>query len=264
MCIRDRVITEHNDKNKALAISFDEFTFYNIDFTYYDKIIDGKYIVKDKSYIRFLSDDFDKVLEIIDGKNEQGDPFIKLDKVSHINIQTGNKLSLSLIVSVIATLVVVGIISGKMKLHRKYPKSATFIALLSATVIIGVIKAIIGSIFTVFVVATISWGAYCLEDAYFKSLQPVNEDVYKRQAYISSVFTTVGLGTIQLNIDPTDFASLKVGDTANFVAKWENGYRFPTPGINWYQVVNKVYITGKEIKSVSTSEIKIQCDLEVW
>jgi hypothetical protein len=176
------VITEHDDKNKALVIAFDEFTFYNIDFTYYDKIIDGKYIVKDKSYIRFLSDDFDNVLEIIDG-----DSFIKLDKVSHINIQTGNKLSLSLIVSVIATLVVVGIISGKMKLHRKYPKSATFIALLSATVIIGVINAIIGSIFTVFVVATISWGAYCLEDAYFKSLQPVNESQQKQNALIDEL-----------------------------------------------------------------------------
>jgi len=176
------VITEHDDKNKALAIDFDEFTFYNIDFTYYDKIIDGKYIVKNKSYIRFLSDDFDNVLEIIDG-----DPFIKLDKVSHINIQTGNKLSLSLIVSVIATLVVVGIISGKMKLHRKYPKSATFIALLSATIIIGVINAIIGSIFTVFVVATISWGAYCLEDAYFKSLQPVNEAQQKQNALIDEL-----------------------------------------------------------------------------
>lgn len=176
------VITEHDDKNKALVIAFDEFTFYNIDFTYYDKIIDGKYIVKNKSYIRFLSDDFDKVLEIIDG-----DSFIKLDKVSHINIQTGNKLSLSLIVSIIATLVVVGIISGKMKLHRKYPKSATFIALLSATIIIGVINAIIGSIFTVFVVATISWGAYCLEDAYFKSLQPVNESQQQQNALIDEL-----------------------------------------------------------------------------
>lgn len=176
------VITEHDDKNKALVIAFDEFTFYNIDFTYYDKIIDGKYIVKNKSYIRFLSDDFDNVLEIIDG-----DPFIKLDKVSHINIQTGNKLSLSLIVSIIATLVVVGIISGKMKLHRKYPKSATFIALLSATIIIGVINAIIGSIFTVFVVATISWGAYCLEDAYFKSLQPVSESQQQQNALIDEL-----------------------------------------------------------------------------
>jgi hypothetical protein len=81
----------------------------------------------------------------------------------------------------------VGIISGKMKLHRKYPKSATFIALLSATIIIGVIKAIIGSIFTVFVVATISWGAYCLEDAYFKSLQPVSESQQQQNALIDEL-----------------------------------------------------------------------------
>ena len=76
------------------------------------------------------------------------------------------------------------------------------------------------------------------------------------QAYISSV-KAGGRGTIQLNIDPTDFASLKVGDTANFVAKWESG---TSAGLS----LNKVYITGKEIKSVSTSEIKIQCDVEVW
>ncbi|MFA5720275.1 MAG: hypothetical protein WC939_04375 [Acholeplasmataceae bacterium] len=176
------VITEHDDKNKALVIAFDEFTFYNLDFTYYDKIIDGKYIIKDKSYIRFLSDDFDKVLEIIDG-----DPLIKLDKVSYINIQTGNKLSVSLIVSIIVTLVVVGIISGKMRLHRKYPKSATFIALLNATILIGVINAIIGSIFTVFVVATISWGAFCIEDAYFKSLQPVSESQQQQNALIDEL-----------------------------------------------------------------------------
>jgi len=76
------------------------------------------------------------------------------------------------------------------------------------------------------------------------------------QAFISSV-KTPGRGTIQLNIDPTDFASLNVGDTANFVAKWEYGTGDDLR-------INKVYITGKEIKSVSTSEIKIQCDFEVW
>lgn len=178
-------VEQHDEKNIALAITLDDFTFFNTDFTYYDKIIDGKYIIKDKSYIRFLSDDFDKVLEIV--KIEQGDPFFKLDKVSHINIQTGNKLSLSFIVSVIATLIVVGIISGKMKLHRKYPKSATFIALLSSTILLGVLNAIIGDILTVFVVATISWGAYCLEDAYFKSLQPVDETEKKQNALIDEL-----------------------------------------------------------------------------
>lgn len=181
------VVEQYNEKNIALAITLDDFTFFNTDFTYYDKIIDGKYIVKDSSYIRFLGDDFDKVLEMVSSKNEQGDPVFKLDKVSHINIQTGNKLSLSFIVSVIATLIVVGIISGKMKLHRKYPKSATFIALLSSTILLGVLNAIIGNIVTVFVVATISWGAYCIEDAYFKSLQPVDETEKKQNALIDEL-----------------------------------------------------------------------------
>lgn len=76
------------------------------------------------------------------------------------------------------------------------------------------------------------------------------------QAYVSSV-ASGGRGTIQLNISTTDFASLNVGDTANFVAKWESGRGDDLR-------INKVYITGKEIKSVSTSEIKIECDVEVW
>ena len=64
---------------------------------------------------------------------------------------------MSFIISVIATIIVVLIISGKMNLHKKYPKSATFIALLSATIFLGVINAIIGNIFAVFIVATISY-----------------------------------------------------------------------------------------------------------
>ena len=80
------------------------------------------------------------------------------------------------------------------------------------------------------------------------------------QAYVSSDDASYR-GTIQLNIDPDDFDSLKVGDTANFVARWVNGVGID---FNGQYHVNKVYITGKEIKTVSTSEIKIECDIETW
>ena len=57
-----------------------------------------------------------------------------------------------------------------MRLHRKYPKSATFVALLGATIIIGVINSIIGNILTVFIVAYYCcWGAYCLENYYYNT-----------------------------------------------------------------------------------------------
>ena len=146
---------------------------YYADFTTYDKtkVMASStpepyevYTLKVKDYIRFIGNDIDEIIEItIDIGSATP------TKVKNINIETGNKLSMSFIISVIATIIVVLIISGKMNLHKKYPKSATFIALLSATIFLGIINAIIGNIFAVFIVATISWGSYCIESYYYNN-----------------------------------------------------------------------------------------------
>lgn len=163
-----------DDTNYLLANPEQNMTcnFYYADFTTYDRtiIIDKEtnpfevYLIETDEYIRFIGNDIDKIIEI-----KVDDGVYMPSKVGNVNIETGSKLSLSFIISVIATLIVVAIISGKMRLHRKYPKSATFIALLGATIIIGVINTIIGNILTVFIVATISWGAYCLENYYYNT-----------------------------------------------------------------------------------------------
>ena len=163
------------DTNYLFANTEQDITydFYYADFTTYDRtmIIDEEtpspfevYLVETEEYIRFIGNDIDEIVEI---NLEEG--IATPSKVGNVNIETGNKVSLAFIISVIATLIVVAIISGKMRLHRKYPKSATFIALLGATIIIGVINTIIGNILTVFIVATISWGAYCLENYYYNT-----------------------------------------------------------------------------------------------
>lgn len=136
-------------------------SYLNIDFTPNEKAKTEFGIksieMKKTAYIRFITDDFDKVVEKDD----------KLQAVSNINIQTGNKLSLAFMISVVATLIVVAIISGKMEFQKKYPKTAVFIALLTGTIILYVIDMIIGSMLTVFVISTISWGLYCIENYYF-------------------------------------------------------------------------------------------------
>lgn len=152
-------------------------SYLNIDFTPNEKAKNEFGIksieMKKTAYIRFITDDFDKVVEK-DGK---------LQAVSNINIQTGNKLSLAFIISVVATLIVVAIISGKMEFQKKYPKTAVFIALLSGTIILYVIDMIIGSMLTVFVVATISWGLYCIENYYFyNTIETIDKNNRSRES----------------------------------------------------------------------------------
>lgn len=140
-----------------------EVQYLNNDFTLNKNVseFDGikKLTLKSGSYMRFITDDFDEIVE----KDKQN----KLVAVSIFNVETGNKLSLAFIVSILSTLIVVAIISGKMQLQKKYPKTAVFIALLSGTIVLSVINAIIGNILAVFIVATVSWGLYCLEHYYF-------------------------------------------------------------------------------------------------
>lgn len=156
-----------DDKKIKTKIDFDkidEINAYNVDFTAYEKEEDGQYLFKNDYYVRFVGEKFDKIIEFTI-ENE----VVTFGKVSNINKETGNKLSIGFISSVIATVIVVAIISNKMRLYRKYPKLATFIALLIGTIILAIIETIIGGILNVFIVATISWGAYCLENYFYKN-----------------------------------------------------------------------------------------------
>lgn len=77
--------------------------------------------------------------------------------------QQGYKIPLSFFISLLGVLIAVLIIQGKMQWQKKHPRLAAFIALLSVTVILFILDAIISNILGVFIVATASWGIYCLE-----------------------------------------------------------------------------------------------------
>lgn len=80
-----------------------------------------------------------------------------------MNLQKGTKIPLSVMFSIFATLLVALIVGGKMEWQKKKPRLATFIALLTTTIILYIINSIIGGMLGVFVMATISWGLYSIE-----------------------------------------------------------------------------------------------------
>lgn len=67
----------------------------------------------------------------------------------------------------IATMIAIGIVAlvigGKMDLLKKRPRASALISLFVLTLIFGGLSAIITDMYNVFLVATASWGAYCIE-----------------------------------------------------------------------------------------------------
>lgn len=88
-------------------------------------------------------------------------------KTMEIQRQQQYKLTLSFFISIASILIVILVVQGKMQWHKTYPRLATFIALLTGTVILTIIKSIVGDIQYVFLIATTSWGMYCLEYLYY-------------------------------------------------------------------------------------------------
>lgn len=84
-------------------------------------------------------------------------------KKFEIQKQQSYKIPLSFFISLFGVLIVVLIIQGKMKWHKKHPRAAVFVSLLTVTVILYILNTILGNILGVFIVATASWAIYCLE-----------------------------------------------------------------------------------------------------
>lgn len=84
-------------------------------------------------------------------------------KAFEMKKQMSYKIPLSVIFSIIGALMVGMIISKKMQWHRKHPRLATFLALLTGTLLLWLINQFIGSVLGVFAVATLSFGIYYIE-----------------------------------------------------------------------------------------------------
>lgn len=84
-------------------------------------------------------------------------------KLFEMKKQQSYKIPLAVVFSLLGVLIAALVISGKMQWQKKKPRLATFLALLTGTLILLVLNTMIGSILGVFGVATASFGLYCIE-----------------------------------------------------------------------------------------------------
>ena len=123
----------------------------------YGIVITEEDIIKiDRNYYSYVVNE-EKVRELVDIKKFE------------IQKQQSYKLPISFFISLFAVLIVLGIIQGKMQWHKKHPRVAVLVALLTGTVILFILNSIIGGILGVFATATASWAVYCLEYLFYQN-----------------------------------------------------------------------------------------------
>lgn len=112
--------------------------------------IDSKDIIKiDKNYYSYV--EIDNVRELKDIKKFE------------IQKEQSYKIPISFFISAFGILIVVLIVQNKMQWHKRFPRLAALLALLTGTITLFILNTIIGNILGVFLVATASWAVYCLE-----------------------------------------------------------------------------------------------------
>lgn len=84
-------------------------------------------------------------------------------KVYLLQKEQSYKIPVTFFIALFGIVIVGLVISNKMQWHRKKPRLATFLALLSGTLVLLILNSIIGSILGIFAVATASFGVYCIE-----------------------------------------------------------------------------------------------------
>jgi hypothetical protein len=141
-----------------LEASLSGLMIYNAELQVYGIVIDEEDIIKiDGNYYSYILN------------NQNVRELVNIQKFA-IQKQQSYKIPVSVFLSLIGILMVVLIVTKKLKWHEDHPKGAVFIALFSATVVLYIVNTIIGGILGVFIVATISWGLYLIEDMVDKGL----------------------------------------------------------------------------------------------
>jgi len=83
--------------------------------------------------------------------------------VDEINTQNNVKISISVVLSLVAIAIAGIVIAGKMKVLKNHPRIATALSLIIGTGVLLLINWISGSFLNVFIVITASWLVYCIE-----------------------------------------------------------------------------------------------------
>lgn len=138
-----------------------------------DAILDGVVVYSNGNY-GFEVDEDDIVL--IDGDYYN----YKLEDIKKLELQkqTSYKLPIAFIISLLGVGIVALILSKKMQLYKKYPRVSALLTLGVVTLILFIINTIVSNVLNVFIIATISWGLYCIE--YAVKTNAISHDVAEK------------------------------------------------------------------------------------
>lgn len=120
------------------------------------------FLIKEEEVVRMNRDYF--IVKKIDDKL-QLTAVVKSDEM----VKKTKDMGLAFIVGLIGVGIIVLVVSGKMQWQKQYPIIATLIALIVGTVILLFINTIVGSLLNVFMIFTLSWGAFTIEYYVFKN-----------------------------------------------------------------------------------------------
>ena len=126
-----------------------------------DAIFSGETIYQNGQYGFYISDD--TIIKVDDGYYSYIDNELVDIKRATLQKETSYRLPLAFIVSVIGIGIIALVVQKKMQVYKNYPRISVLVSLILGTLVLYLIDIIAGSLFIVFLIATISWAVYCVE-----------------------------------------------------------------------------------------------------
>lgn len=161
----DIIIGNINIEQLSIVPIEDEYFIYDTDYiASFDGVVEYNHDLGIHG-IYITSDDIIKVKRNYYSYIEDDGVFVFKDiKRFVIQKETSYKLPVVFFISLIGVVFVGLFMQKKMSIHKTYPKAAVLIGLTSGTVITYILQALMGGIANVFLIATISWAAFMLEE----------------------------------------------------------------------------------------------------
>lgn len=122
--------------------------------------------------------DEDTIIRLDDGYYIYEDNELVDIKATELQREQSYKIPMAFVISAIGVAIVVLVVMNKMQWYKKYPRLSALVALATGTLILWVIDVLVSNLLFVFLIATISWGAYCIEYLIDKGL--IDEETGKK------------------------------------------------------------------------------------
>lgn len=139
---RDDMIFVYAEEN----VSYDGFVVFDDELQVYGVLIEHDDIVKiGNGYFKYKDNQLINVKDIVETETKSGG------------------ISIWFVVTAFSISVATLVIMGKMKVLAGKLELSTLLALVTLTIILGILEIVISNMFNVFLIFTISWAIYCVE-----------------------------------------------------------------------------------------------------